>query len=45
MEICKKFNFKAHRGFVYSLKIIDLVKDIEGQRFAVASIVFNILSS
>ena len=30
MEICKKINFKAYRGFVYLFKMIDLVKDIKG---------------
>ena len=29
MEICKKINFKAYKGFVYLFKMIDLVKDIK----------------
>ena len=43
MEICKKNDFKASRGFVYLFKMIDLVKDIEGYHKLIFETTFTIL--
>ena len=43
MEISKKINFRAYRGFVNLLKMIDLVKDIQEYYKLIFETTFTIL--